>query len=219
MASVAIPLIASFVVQKVGESQGWDPRMTAVLGAVAGFGAGSLVSAGAAVAASGAASSAANAGLSGTAATTGAMAGGRGVLGTQLAAQSAARAGGSAWGYGAAANAASGARAAAGSANAIAAANAGATPSYIGSGMSGFQQSNPAIQSNLMSIKAQYPGVNVMDSGSMYANAPVGLHKPITMGDAMGNEIDKWFKDPVDPKTGKPTGKLSAAKNFGVSAL
>ena len=234
MASVAVPLIASFVVNKVGESQGWDPRMTAVLGAVAGFGAGSFVSAGASVAASSAASSAANSGLASTATTggmaSGATAMGRGALGTQLAAQGARTAGGAAWGYGAGANAAAGARAAAGSANAIAAASPSASGGLYQNWMPGddgiafintttVPNTTPTIPSKLMSIKAQYPGVNVMDSGSMYANAPVGLHKPITMGEAMGNEIDAWTKDPVDPKTGEPTGKLSAAKNFGVSAL
>ena len=60
MASVAVPLIASFVVQKVGESQGWDPRFTAVASMVAGFGAGSLVSAGAAAGSSMIASKAAS---------------------------------------------------------------------------------------------------------------------------------------------------------------
>ncbi len=40
MASVAIPMVAGFVVNKVGESQGWDPRMTAIAGAVASGGAG-----------------------------------------------------------------------------------------------------------------------------------------------------------------------------------
>jgi hypothetical protein len=53
-------MVAGFVVNKIGESQGWDPRMTAVLGMAAGFGAGSLVSAGAAAGSSVAASEAAS---------------------------------------------------------------------------------------------------------------------------------------------------------------
>ncbi len=68
MASVAVPLIASFVVQKVGESQGWDPRFTAVASMVAGFGAGSMYSAAAAV---GTGATAATAGTAGTAARAG----------------------------------------------------------------------------------------------------------------------------------------------------
>ena len=55
MASVAIPMVAGFVVNKIGESQGWDPRMTAVLGMAAGYGVGGLVSGYAASAASGSA--------------------------------------------------------------------------------------------------------------------------------------------------------------------
>ena len=81
MASVAVPMVAGFVVNKVGESQGWDPRMTAILGAAAGFGAGGLVSGAASSAASSAAASSFNPGTIGAATntfnpmTTGVMAG------------------------------------------------------------------------------------------------------------------------------------------------
>ena len=81
MASVAIPMVAGFVVNKIGESQGWDPRMTAILGSAAGFGAGGLVAGAASSAASSAAASSFNPGTIGAATntfnpmTTGVMAG------------------------------------------------------------------------------------------------------------------------------------------------
>ena len=70
MASVAIPMVAGFVVNKIGESQGWDPRMTAILGSAAGFGAGGLVSGAASSAASSAAASSFNPGTIGAATNT-----------------------------------------------------------------------------------------------------------------------------------------------------
>jgi len=46
MASAAVPLIAGYLgstlVSKIGESQGWDPRFTAIASIVAGAGAGSI---------------------------------------------------------------------------------------------------------------------------------------------------------------------------------
>ena len=81
MASVAIPMVAGFVVNKIGESQGWDPRMTAVLGMAAGYGVGGLVAGAASSAASSAAASSFNPGTVGAATnafnpmTTGVMAG------------------------------------------------------------------------------------------------------------------------------------------------
>ncbi len=190
MASVAIPMIAGFVVNKVGESQGWDPRMTAILGAAAGFGTGSLYSAGTAVAASSAASSAANAGLASTA-TTGGMA--RGALGTQLAARGL---------------------------TGVGATNAAASiaPTFgPGGSVAAMPKYNPYPGLTDPTWAATANKVNPVMSGPMYANAPVGLHKPITMGEAFGNEIEAWKTRPTDDQ-GKETG-YSQAENFGVNAL
>ena len=200
MASVAIPMIAGFVVNKVGESQGWDPRMTAVLGAAASFGTGSLYSAGTAVAASSAASSAANAGLASTA-TTGGMA--RGALGTQLAAKGLTGVGAT----NAAASIAAGGNVAPtfGPAGSVA-----AMPKYTPNPYPGL--TDPSFSGAFGANK-----VNPVMSGPMYANAPVGLHKPITMGEAFGNEIEAWKTRPTDDQ-GKETG-YSQAENFGVNAL
>ena len=200
MASVAVPLIASFVVQKVGESQGWDPRFTAVASMAAGFGAGSLVSAGTAVAASGSA---------------GAM-GGAGTFSNGVGAN--------------AARVMTGAQIA----------QPGVTPTFANWGAS--QAAEPAftlastptglpvkvLNSNYQapfdpikaaSTKASFMEVPASVSPSAGQWTPMVRNPKLTMGEAMGNEIDNWTKDPVDPVTGEPTGKLSAAKNFGVSAL
>ena len=234
MASVAIPMIAGFVVNKVGESQGWDPRFTAVASMAAGFGAGSLVSAGSAVAASAATSA------GGTAATTGGMAGGRGALGTALKAKGLIGTGGSALGQAGSMSTSVNPHGSWYSPDRLAASwdgglRSGAGQSALGPmGVSdaptnpwpqnyrvptGGYANGPRSIPNHFQAQIDAEGVNVIDSGSMYSNAPVYQPKKLTTGEAMGNEIDKWTKDPVDPVTGKPTGQLSAAKNFGVSAL
>ena len=215
MASVAVPLIASFVVNKVGESQGWDPRMTAVLGAVAGFGAGAFVSAGASVAASQAASTANAA----RATTTGLSAAGggamKGALGAKLSSQ--AMAGGPAWGYGTAANAAAGARASVGSMNAVA--NAGAAATQAQHPFLSMQK--PTTIPYTPPYQNPYPGLTDASWATPQGGVnPIGggPQRVSTMGEELGNYIDGWKTRPVDPKTGKETG-YSQAENFGVSAL
>ena len=252
MASVAIPLIASFVVNKVGESQGWDPRMTAVLGAVAGFGAGSLVSAGSAVAASAATSA------GGTAATTGGMAAGRGALGTALKAKGLIGTGGSALGQAGSLSTSVNPHGSWFSPDRLAAgveAGPGPYRGFMGGVSSSDAPTGMLLQNyrvppggfangprsipNHFQAQIDAEGVNVIDSGSMYSNAPVNQPKKLTMFDALGDEWGKWTdrqqyenvkgtdakgnptvtRVPVLDGNGKPIKKASALDNFGVSAL
>ena len=214
MASVAIPIVASFVVNKIGESQGWDPRVTAVLSAAAGFGVGTAFSAGTAVAASAASQgTAVTGGMAGGSAAkaAGITTMGRGALGAKLAG----------------AGNMAGAYQAAGTYGAATTSAANIAPKVWGG--SAIPSSELAIPPSGLGSPVQAPvvtpgGVTRVASGElngvdMWANAPVYTPKKLTMGDAMGNQIDAWTKDPVDPVTGKPTGELSAAKNFGASAL
>ena len=216
MASVAVPLIASFVVNKVGESQGWDPRMTAVLGAVAGFGAGAFVSAGAAAGSSVIAAKAPSvAGSLATSVNPHGMSNAVGSMGVSSSAAGTATSGSDWMNLKQAFNPMTGEPT--GNPWTLIGRPVNDAPSYFG--QPGMRQGLSARPTGDAALTGRFkPGqFDVSGNGPRYQKDLQGNVIKSTFQDELGNYVDNWKTRPTDDN-GKETG-YSQAENFGVSAL
>ncbi len=201
MASVAIPLIASFFVGKIGESQGWDPRFTAILSMAAGGFAGMAYGASAAA---GTAATASRAGsVAGSLATSVNPHLGMGVKAVASGTMGAPAVAGSAWGYAPTPGPAMSPLTSA--------------PSYFG--QPGMQQGLSAPPTGDGDLTGRFkPNQFVNQDGT-----PVGgtqFHQKDNMGNVVQNTFQSGMKDQWDAWTTRgEDGKLSAAENFGMFAL